>query len=663
MTEISPHPVPVLSYRHEGRIYHAMLKGEKRYKLGRSNESALDIPKTMNFVSRHHATIVEHDNRWFLEDNESRNGSFVNNKRIEHRAIINDGDTIHLGWLEIAFQMRALDEEVSVIDSHRSDLMPTEDRKETSPMIAEDDGMLGDDVDVEPPLYYEESLSPVNHDNEDHDDLDPEMEDLLERSTSAANESEVTGTSIDEPDFIEPARKSKTFVTLPGNDSPVKAPPESGYQVNASIELSDFQKTKGFDSKVQKIEGSTEGPTVESNVSSQHFGPNQSWILSVFKNLTSMMVQFREKNEFFEAILNEILNLLPAERGIVCLEREPGQFEPTVFLKKSDQSTTRLEISRSILNTAITRQNALLIEDTKSSEFSEEESIRDLDIFSAMCMPILSGDNIYGVLYVDTSNPVIPFTEGHLEIFSAVGSISAIALETIETRRAIPPAYDYDGSDDVELDRKTIEEGDDDGLDLAGVASPEPVEPYAAESTILFARYKPSHELYQGELPPDEVVGRVNDNLSEFRNTIESSGGQIRVLAGTQICGHFEKSGNFDSAATAMNVALQLLDNHHERFASAAAEHKFDLQIGIATGSVTVASSDNSTPEQLLLIGEAVEAAREFCMNVASAGQIITDLDTFLAVRETMECEPMAPVKLSMSSRAVPVFKVIDAGE
>lgn len=653
MTEISPHATPVLSYRHEGRIYHAMLRGEKRYKLGRSNESALDIPKSMNFVSRHHATIVEHDGRYFLEDNESRNGTFVNNKRIEHRAIINDGDILHLGWLEIAFQMRALDEEVSVIDSHRSDLMPSEDRKETAPIIAEDGDLIDDEVDVEPPLYYEESLSPVDEDEDD--DLDPEFEEMIDRSTSESDD--IDGTSNDDPDFVEPARKSNTFVSAPGKDSPVSGPPESGFQVNASIELNDFQKTKGFDSKIQKIDGPTEGPTVESNVSSQHFGPNQSWILSVFKNLTSKMIQTREKNEFFEAILNEIMSLVPAERGIVCLEREPGKFEPTVFLKKSDQSTTRLEISRTILNTAITRRNALLIEDTKSSEFSDEESIRDLDIFSAMCMPIISGENTFGVLYVDTSNPVIPFTETHLEIFSAIGSISAISLETIEARHAIEALLPDPSESPVDHNGVDAESAS------TGVSAVEPTEPYAADSTILFARYKPSHELYQSELPPDEVIGRVNDNLADFKNTIESMGGQIRVLAGTQVCGHFEKQDDFASAEAAMNAARQLIQNQKERFESAPDDQKFDLQVGIATGSVTVASANQESPEQLLLIGEAVEAAREFCMNVATAGEIITDLDTFLAVRDSMDCEPMSPVKLSMSSRAVPVFKVINPEE
>lgn len=659
VSETSPSATPVLSYRHEGRLYHALLKGEKRYKLGRSSESAISIPKTMNFVSRHHATIVEHDNRWFLEDNESRNGSFVNNKRIDHRAIINDGDIIHLGWLEIAFQMRTPEEE-SLIESRQP--VEQDERLPTSPMISEDDDLIDDSgPDVEAPLYYEESLGVGEV------ELEQDVEDLIERSTEGAGDlSDLDLPAVEDPTgenpaAESPARKSRTMVSKPG-DASVPGPPESNFQVNASIQLSDFQKTKGFDSKIRKgvdlpdLERPTEGAT-EANASSQHFGPNQSWILDVFKNLTSNMVQNQDKKEFYQSMLEEVLNLIPAERGVVCLEREAGQFEPAVFLSKNDQSTRRLEISRSILNTATARQNALLVEDTKSSEFSDEASIQDLDIFSAMCMPIMSDGNVHGVLYVDTSNPIIPFNETHLEIFSAIGVFAAIALDTIDQRLAleaeVESVHESVASTGSDREAESSEEA-------ASAPAAEVVEPYTSGATVLFAKYCPSSKLYQQDLPADEIFGRVNDNLLEFSQTIESLGGQPAILAGTQVFGYFEKQDDFDASSAAMDAARTLMKNQEERFASAPDDEQFELQIGLATGNVTRASTSDAQPEQVVCIGEAVEAAREFCTNVASCGEILVDLDTYLAVRDKLECEPLSPVKLSISARAVPIFKVLN---
>ena len=56
-------------------------------------------------VSRRHAVLVERDSRWFVEDQGSLNGTFVNRRRVES-AELGDGDEIQIGKYRLTFLQR-----------------------------------------------------------------------------------------------------------------------------------------------------------------------------------------------------------------------------------------------------------------------------------------------------------------------------------------------------------------------------------------------------------------------------------------------------------------------------------------------------------------------------------------------------------------------------
>jgi FHA domain/zinc-ribbon domain len=56
-------------------------------------------------VSRKHAVVVERDGHWFIEDQGSLNGTFVNRRRVE-AAQLSDGDEIQIGKYRLTFLTR-----------------------------------------------------------------------------------------------------------------------------------------------------------------------------------------------------------------------------------------------------------------------------------------------------------------------------------------------------------------------------------------------------------------------------------------------------------------------------------------------------------------------------------------------------------------------------
>lgn len=64
----------------------------ERSVIGRSAEC--DFPLDVPAISRRHAVILQDGGRFFVEDLESRNGTFVNEQRIANRAPLTDGDQL-----------------------------------------------------------------------------------------------------------------------------------------------------------------------------------------------------------------------------------------------------------------------------------------------------------------------------------------------------------------------------------------------------------------------------------------------------------------------------------------------------------------------------------------------------------------------------------------
>lgn len=61
------------------------------------------IPLEFNGISRHHFKLVDNGGSWSVQDTGSKNGTFVNNKKIEGAVVINKGDMIKLGSMALKF--------------------------------------------------------------------------------------------------------------------------------------------------------------------------------------------------------------------------------------------------------------------------------------------------------------------------------------------------------------------------------------------------------------------------------------------------------------------------------------------------------------------------------------------------------------------------------
>jgi hypothetical protein len=86
-----------------GRAGETFRPGGERTRIGRSPDCEIFLDDVT--VSRNHAELVERDGKFFVEDQGSLNGTFVNRRRIDN-APLENGDEVQIGKYRLTFVER-----------------------------------------------------------------------------------------------------------------------------------------------------------------------------------------------------------------------------------------------------------------------------------------------------------------------------------------------------------------------------------------------------------------------------------------------------------------------------------------------------------------------------------------------------------------------------
>jgi len=119
------------------------------------------------------------------------------------------------------------------------------------------------------------------------------------------------------------------------------------------------------------------------------------------------------------------------ERAFVLLaDPETGDLTPRAVRNTSSDAGEGITVSRTIVEEAMREGKSILMADSASDErFGRAASVVNLRIRSAMCVPLVSGNQTYGIIYVDTTSAKARFTEDDLYILAGIGGQAAQAIE------------------------------------------------------------------------------------------------------------------------------------------------------------------------------------------------------------------------------------------
>lgn len=140
-----------------------------------------------------------------------------------------------------------------------------------------------------------------------------------------------------------------------------------------------------------------------------------------------------EVSKISPKILEALFEIFPqADRGSILIRESPDdQLIPVAQKHRDVNNDETVRLSRTILETVLRDKTGILSADAASdARFSASESISSLTIHSMMCVPMLDlEEQAFGVINLDTQNPMKRFTDDDLQLLLAVASQAANAYE------------------------------------------------------------------------------------------------------------------------------------------------------------------------------------------------------------------------------------------
>lgn len=147
-----------------------------------------------------------------------------------------------------------------------------------------------------------------------------------------------------------------------------------------------------------------------------------------------------DPNEMAPRILDALFDIFPqADRGSIVVQDESSdRLVPAAQKLRDETEDESVRLSRTVVTKVMEEKTGILSADAASDErFNAAESISNLTIRSMMCVPLLGlqGD-AFGVINLDTQNPISRFTQEDLELLLAVASQAAASYETVRLMKS-----------------------------------------------------------------------------------------------------------------------------------------------------------------------------------------------------------------------------------
>jgi adenylate cyclase len=353
-------------------------------------------------------------------------------------------------------------------------------------------------------------------------------------------------------------------------------------------------------------------------------------------------------------ILDKAFELVGADRGAILLLDDKGEMVPRYVKTRSARSDANIVLSRTVMQEVMNNKAAVLSSDaTMDSRFSGAHSIIMQGIRSTMTLPLLYGNELLGIMHLDSLFTSNAFTDKDLQICTGMAAQAAIAIQNArlasriekeaQTRaqisRLIPPSV----VEQVVKGELTIEKGG-----------------RVNEITMLFSDIRGFTTMSDGR-DPVEVVHTLNEYFEVMVDILFQYTGTLDKFVGDEIIGLFGAPIPLpDAPFKAVSCAMSMLQALEEFNRTRAAEKQPPIRIGIGinTGAVITGSIGSTRALQYTAIGGPMNVASRL-VNLASAGEVIISDNTYRHVADRIDAVELPPVKVKGVAAELKVYRVV----
>ncbi|MGQ0722009.1 MAG: SpoIIE family protein phosphatase [Candidatus Eiseniibacteriota bacterium] len=149
-----------------------------------------------------------------------------------------------------------------------------------------------------------------------------------------------------------------------------------------------------------------------------------SRLLGLVIEAGQLLVDPGDPQETFEQIVELVERVIPATRILILEKEGEGQPVQRAAREKGTRALSPLMLSRTMVRMVLNDGASLLTGDAQADDrFKNQQSIVAQDLHSAMAAPLVHDEDIMGILYVDTVDPVTSYSERDLRVLTLLGQM------------------------------------------------------------------------------------------------------------------------------------------------------------------------------------------------------------------------------------------------
>ena len=576
-----------------------------------------------DYISHIHACLTFENNEYWIEDLGSANGTLVNGVEIKTETRLKPGDRVQVGWTIIEVQMEppaSAPDPSAVFDSPTILMDRIEPAEPVSAPVPfpESPTILTDRIEPEEPVsapapfpdsptIVKKPVEPIPSADEPDPDTDAEMliSGLVEPKVAISDEDTVL--------------KYETIVTNCAEPTAPVAKPDS---VPAS---------QGTIVDLTNIE--TLPHAISSHGSVDEMLDQARRQLTAFNDLCHMLSAADTLDCLVQILVKYLQKAIPnAQRGAVLLPDKRGE-----LLLKAHWPQGEHSISMTWIKRAYDRREPFIWSAAAESHTGNDtpQSAIYYSVQSAIYVPLLLGEQVLGVMYVDNYLTREAFSGTDLELMRAIANQVAMFVRDHILRKDLKREEELRSHLSRQFSPKIAKRicAKDSRLRAGG----ERVDPV----TILVSDVR-SFTALSAEMEPDEVVRMLNEMFDAFVPIVFEYDGIVDKYVGDSVLAVFgSPEKDDDQCEKAVKAALEM-----QRAVRKLGEGRkvrrlpvFDVGISVHTGAVIHGFIGSTERLEYTVIGDTVNRASRHC-DGAAAGEVVISQTVYERVYHLVNVQP-----------------------
>ena len=152
--------------------------------------------------------------------------------------------------------------------------------------------------------------------------------------------------------------------------------------------------------------------------------------LNALMKVSSIISSIRLTQPLQKALLDSLFEIVPAERGVILLSGDSLDQPRAVYAADITHGHSRpVKVSRTLAGQVLNEGLAILSNDViRNPTLGEIQSLIASQVQSLLCVPLVHGNKVIGLIYLDTSREQTRFDESHLRMVTMIAGIATGAL-------------------------------------------------------------------------------------------------------------------------------------------------------------------------------------------------------------------------------------------